>query len=115
MAEQRAFIDFSTFQSVDVRVGVIQSVELAEGCRVPAYKLELDFGADIGLKRSIAQATNYPPQALIGKQVLAVVNLKPRQVGKHLSEVLVLGVPTYSQGTALVVPDMIGVVGGKLF
>ena len=115
LSDQSAFIDFSTFQAVDVRLGVILSVQPAEGCRVPAYKLELDFGPEIGIKRSIAQATNYSPEALVGKQVLAVVNLRPRQVGKHVSEVLVLGVPTQNQGTALVVPDMAAIVGGRLF
>jgi len=108
-------IDFSVFQQVDVRVGVISSIELAEGCRVPAYKLQIDFGQEVGTKLSIAQATNYKPEALLGKQVLAIVNLKPRQIGKLLSEVLVLGVPTLDQGTALVVPDMPAIVGGKLF
>jgi len=115
LSEQNEFIDFSTFQAVDVRVGVIRSVEAAEGCRVPAYKLKLDFGPEVGLKSSIAQATNYAPDVLIGKHVLAVVNLKPRQVGKHLSEVLVLGVPTESEGTALIVPDKPAITGGRLF
>jgi tRNA-binding protein len=108
-------IDFSTFQKVDVRVGVISSALIADGCRVPAYKLEIDFGPEIGVKKSIAQATNYPAGELIGKQVLAVVNLKPRQVGKHVSEALLLGVPTPDRGTALVVPDMPAVTGGRLF
>ena len=108
-------IDFSLFQQVDVRVGVVRSVEEAEGCRVPAYKLAIDFGAELGLKRSIAQARNYAPEALVGRQILAVVNLAPRQIGQHVSEVLVLGVPTQSRGTALVVPEMEAVVGGRLF
>ena len=115
MSNESAPIDFSTFQQVDVRVCIIRSVEVAEGCRVPAYKLELDFGPDIGSRRSIAQATNYQPQELIGKQVLAVVNLKPRQVGKHMSEALVLGVPTLERGTSLIVPDMEALLGGRLF
>ena len=108
-------IDFSIFEQVDVRVGRIASVEPAEGCRVPAYKLTIDFGAELGTRRSIAQATNYSPESLVGRQVLAVVNLKPRQVGKHISEVLVLGVPTEGKGTALVVPEMEATTGGRLF
>ena len=108
-------IDFKVFQQVDVRVGVVRSVEEAEGCRVPAYKLEIDLGPELGLKRSIAQARNYAPAALLGRQILAVVNLPPRQIGQHVSEVLVLGVPTESRGTALVVPEMEAIVGGRLF
>jgi tRNA-binding protein len=115
MDDQTSVIDFSIFERVDVRVGLISSVELAEGCRVPAYKLVVDFGTEIGSRRSIAQATNYQPEALLGRQVLAIVNLKPRQVGKHVSEVLVLGVPTESRGTALVVPEMEEITGGRLF
>ncbi|HEX8183518.1 MAG TPA: tRNA-binding protein [Blastocatellia bacterium] len=115
MQGQSNTIEFAVFEQLDVRVGVISSVLDAEGCRVPAYKLEIDFGPEVGMKRSIAQAKNYPVDALLGKQVLAVVNLKPRQVGKHISEVLVLGVPTRDQGTALVVPDLPAVIGGRLF
>ena len=115
MAEEVSEIDYLAFERVDVRVGVIRAVTMADGCRLPAYKLEIDFGGDVGWKRSIAQATNYSIETLIGKQVLAVVNLKPRQVGKHISEVLVLGVPTLSKGTALAVPDMEAVVGSRLF
>jgi len=115
MEDQTRFVDFAIFQQVDVRVGCILSAEFAEGCRVPAYQLTLDFGPEIGMRRSIAQATNYPRESLLGRQVLAVVNLKPRQVGKHISEVLVLGVPTRDRGTALVVPEMEAIVGGKLF
>ncbi|HEV3037015.1 MAG TPA: tRNA-binding protein [Candidatus Angelobacter sp.] len=108
-------VDFSVFQQLDVRVGRITGVEIAEGCRVAAYKLELDFGPEIGTRRRIAQATNYPRENLVGRQVLAVVNFKPRQVGKHISEVLVLGVPTKDKGTALVVPEMEATLGGRLF
>lgn len=108
-------IDFSAFESVDVRVGVVVSVEEADGCRVPAWRLAIDFGGELGRKRSVAQAKNYPAESLVGKQVLAVVNLRPRQVGRHVSEVLTLGVPTQERGTALVVPDMPAIVGGRLF
>jgi len=115
MNNQTGTIDFSVFEQVDIRVGRITSVEVAEGCRVPAYKLVIEFGPDLGTRRSIAQATNYSQQSLLGRQVLAVVNLEPRQVGKHVSEVLVLGVPTEDKGTALVVPEMEATIGGRLF
>lgn len=115
MADERHVIDFSVFEQVEVRVGVITSIEIAEGCRVAAYRLSVDLGPQIGVKQSVAQATNYSPEQLYGKQVLAVINLKPRQVGKHMSEVLVLGVPTENKGTALVVPDMEAVLGSRLF
>jgi tRNA-binding protein len=114
MNNQTGTIDFSVFEQVDIRVGRISSVEVAEGCRVPAYKLVIEFGPDLGTRRSIAQA-NYSQQSLLGRQVLAVVNLEPRQVGKHVSEVLVLGVPTEDKGTALVVPEMEATIGGRLF
>jgi tRNA-binding protein len=110
-----SFVEFAVFQQIDVRVGRVSSAEPAEGCRVPAYKLVIDFGPAIGTRRSIAQATNYPRESLVGRQVLAVVNFKPRQVGKHTSEVLVLGVPTQEKGTALAVPEMEAIIGGRLF
>jgi tRNA-binding protein len=75
----------------------------------------VDFGHEIGTLMSIAQATQYPAGALIGKQVLAVTNLEPRQVGKHLSEVLVLGVPAETAGTALIVPGFPSYPGAWLF
>ena len=115
MAESSNTVDFAVFQQLDVRVGRITAVEAAEGCRVAAYKLEVDFGPEIGTRRSIAQATNYPPETLVGRQILAVINFKPRQIGKHISEVLVLGVPTKEKGTALVVPEMEAILGGRLF
>lgn len=113
--ESQPVVEFAVFQQLDIRVGKIISAEPAEGCRVPAYKLVIDFGSAIGTRRSIAQATNYPRESLLGRQVLAVVNLKPRQVGKNVSEVLVLGVPTQEKGTALVVPDIEAIIGGRLF
>ena len=115
MPSEQPPIDIVAFQHLDARVGVIRSVEPAEGCRVPAYKLDIDFGPEVGTKRSIAQVTNYKAAALVGKQVLGVVNLKPRQVGPHISEVLTLGVPMEDRGTALVIPDMPAVIGGRLF
>src|SRR5947208_7308772 len=103
-------IDFSAFQELDARVGVIVQVDEAEGCRVPAWRLTIDFGAELGTRRSIAEARNYRREELLGKQVLAVGNLKPRQVGRHVSEVPTLGVPTEGRGTALIVPAGTGAV-----
>jgi tRNA-binding protein len=111
-------LPFSAFQNLDVRVGTIRSAQPAEGCRAPSYRLVLDFGDGLGTRRSVAQVTHYRPEALVGKQVLAVVNLGPRQVGRHVSEVLVLGVPTGAADTAaaaLVVPDLPSFPGARLF
>src|SRR5579864_6195300 len=115
MEEPASVVEFAVFQQNDVRVGRISSVEPAEGCRVPAYKLVIDFGPVIGTRRSIAQATNHPRETWVGRQVLAVGNFKPRQVGKHTSEVLVLGVPTQEKGTAMAVPEMEAIIGGRMF
>jgi len=115
IVELSSTIDFSVFQQVDVRVGVITAVDIAEGCRIPAYKLKIDFGTALGTKQSLAQIRNYAPETLIGKQVLAVMNLKPRQIGENVSEVLTLGVPTQDKGIALITPDMTAVQGGRLF
>jgi tRNA-binding protein len=93
-----------TFLQVDVRVGQVISVEDFPDARQPAWKLRVDFGPDIGLKRSSAQITNYPREELLGRRVLAVVNFPPRQVGPVRSEVLVLG--TYSaEGVLLLSPE----------
>lgn len=107
--------EFADFQKLEIRVGVIQAVERVEGTRVAAFKLDVDFGVDIGVKKTLAQLTNYPQEALIGRQVLAVVNFAPKQIGPHRSEVLVLAVPTQDGGPALVVPDRDATVGGRLF
>ena len=108
-------IPFSVFQQVDVRVGAVRSVERTEGTRAPSYRLVLDFGEGIGTRTSVAQATHYPPDGLLGRQLLAVVNLEPRRIGPYVSEALTLGVPTADRGTALIVPDFAAIVGGRLF
>nr|WP_255698884.1 tRNA-binding protein [Yoonia sp. I 8.24] len=100
---------------VDVRVGTVLRAEAYPEARKPAIKLWIDFGGDIGEKKTSAQITvHYTPEALIGKQVLAVVNFPPRQIGKFMSEVLVLGMPDDSGAIVLVGPDQNVPVGGRL-
>ena len=111
------FIDFNTFQNVDIRVGKIIQAETYPEAKKPALKLWIDFGQDIGEKKSSAQITDhYKPSELIGKKVLAVINLKPRQIGNFISEVLVLGVPDIKEeGVILVVPDNDTKIGSRLY
>ncbi len=98
-------VTFDDFLKIDIRVGTITNAKVFEGARKPAYQLVVDFGAEIGPKKSSAQITEqYNCEDLVGKQVLAVVNFPPRQIGHFMSEVLVLG--TYSEGgVALIGPD----------
>ncbi|MDE3079009.1 MAG: tRNA-binding protein [Paracoccaceae bacterium] len=109
-------ITYADFEKVDIRVGRITRAEPFPEARKPAFKLWVDFGAEIGEKRSSAQITkHYAPEALIGRQVLAVVNFPPRQIGPVMSEVLVLGVPDPEGGVVLIGPDQIVPEGGRLF
>ena len=109
-------ITYADFEAVDIRVGTITRAEPYPEARKPAIKLWVDFGGDIGEKRSSAQITkHYTPDGLIGKQVLAVVNFPPRQIGKVMSEVLVLGMPDADGEVVLVRPDLAIPNGGKLF
>ena len=109
-------ITYADFEAVDIRVGTITRAEPYPEARKPAIKLWVDFGGDIGEKRSSAQITkHYTPDGLIGKQVLAVVNFPPRQIGKVMSEVLVLGMPDADGEVVLVQPDLAIPNGGKLF
>jgi tRNA-binding protein len=109
-------ISFEDFERIDVRVGRIVSAEAFPQARKPAYKLLIDFGADIGQRRSSAQLTvHYTCQELIGRLVLAVVNFPPRQIGPFMSEVLTLGVPDERGAVVLVAPDHEVPVGGRLF
>jgi tRNA-binding protein len=99
-----AEITFADFQRVDIRVGRIVEVEDFPEARSPAWKLRVDLGPEIGVKRSSAQITNYPREDLLGRLVLAVVNFPPRQIGPVRSEILVLG--TYSaDGVLLLAPE----------
>lgn len=108
-------ITFDDFLKVDVRVGVVTRAEAFPEARKPAIKLWIDFGEDIGVKKTSAQITvHYAPDKLVGKQVLAVVNFPPRQIGKFMSEVLVLGMPDADGAVVLVAPDQIVPLGGRL-
>jgi tRNA-binding protein len=109
-------ITFDDFLKVDIRVGRIIQAEPFPEARRPALKLRVDFGPGIGEKKSSAQITrHYAPEALIGREVLAVVNFPPRQIGKFMSEVLVLGVPDDDGEVVLIGPGHDVPIGGRLY
>lgn len=109
-------ITFEDFERVDIRVGTIVEAGPNEGARKPSYRLTVDFGPELGRKRSSAQLTqNYRAEELIGRQVAAVVNFPPRQVAKTLSEVLVLGFPDAEGNVVLVAIDKPVPNGGRLY
>ena len=105
---------FDDFMKLDIRAGTIVEAVVFEKAKKPAYQLHIDFGNELGIKKTSAQITNhYKPEELIGKQVLAVVNFPPKQIADFMSEVLVLG--TYSEGgVVLVTPDKEVKNGDKL-
>ncbi len=108
-------ISFDDFLKVDVRVGTVLRAEPYPEARKPAIKLWIDFGDEIGEKKTSAQiTTHYATDKLIGRQVLAVVNFPPRQIGKFMSEVLVLGMPDENGEVVLVGPDQTVPLGGRL-
>ncbi len=116
MAERAAEIAFADFLKVDIRVGTIVSADAYPEARKPAYKLTIDFGPDIGIKKSAAQiTTHYPLATLPGLQVAAVINFPPRQIGKFMSEVLTLGFPDANGDAVLVQPSRTVANGGRLF
>ncbi len=109
-------ISYDDFVKVDVRVGTVVEAEPFPEARRPAYRLKVDFGPEIGVKKASAQLTaHYRPPDLMGRQVAAVVNFPPKQIGKSLSEVLVLGFPDGDGEVVLVAPDRAVPNGGKLY
>lgn len=109
-------ISYEDFSKIDIRVGTIIAAEHFPEARKPAYKLLIDFGSTIGTKKSSAQITNlYRPEQLIGKQVIAVVNFAPRQIGPFMSEVLTLGLPDENDHVVLLEPTKAVANGNKLF
>ena len=109
-------ISFDDFMKVDIRVGVIVSAEPYPEARKPALKLTVDFGDEIGTKKTSAQLTShYDPASLQGRQVVAVVNFPPKQIGKFMSEVLVLGVPDGEGEVVLLRPDHEVPIGGRMY
>ncbi|MDJ0827994.1 MAG: tRNA-binding protein [Rhodobacter sp.] len=111
-----ADLSFDEFLRVDIRVGQVVRAEPYPEARKPAIKLWVDFGPEIGERKSSAQLTaHYTPDGLVGKRVLAVVNFPPRQIGKVMSEVLVLGVPDAAGEVVLLVPDKDVPLGGRMY
>ena len=108
-------ISFDDFLKVDVRVGTVLRAEPYPEARKPAIKLWIDFGPGIGERKSSAQITrHYDPETLVGKQVMAVVNFPPRQIGRFMSEVLVLGLPDDNGDIVLIGPDLAVPTGGRM-
>src|SRR3981189_1462776 len=109
-------IAFDDFLKVDIRVGTVVAAEPFPQARKPAYKLTIDFGLEIGIKKSSAQITkHYAPDQLVGKQVAAVVNFPPRQIGPFMSEVLTLGAPDGDGEVVLLPPSLVVPNGGRIF
>ena len=109
-------IQFEDFEKIDIRVGKIIEVKDFPEARKPAYKLKIDFGNELGVKKSSAQiVANYAKEELLGKQVMAVVNFPPRQIVPFMSEVLTLGVPDKNNEVVLITPTSEVPLGGKLF
>ena len=108
--------DYDSFMKIDIRVGEIVRVEPYPEAKKPALKLWIDFGLELGERKSSAQITKYySPETLVGRQIIAVVNFRPRQIGKFISEVLVLGVPDgEGDGVILVEPEAEALLGGRV-
>ena len=116
MPAESAPLSCAEFQRVDIRVGRIVLVEDFPAARKPAYKLQVDFGAPIGVKKSSAQATkHYSKEQLLHRLVVAVVNFPPKQIGPYVSEVLTLGIPDGDGEVVLLVPEQDVPIGGRMF
>ncbi|MCQ4160558.1 tRNA-binding protein [Roseomonas sp. GC11] len=112
--EATATID--DFERLDIRVGTVVDAQPLEGARKPAYRLEIDLGPELGIRRSSAQITvHYTPDRLIGRQVLCVVNFPPRRIAGFESQVLTLGLPDADGGVVLLRPDFAVPNGGRMF
>ena len=109
-------ISFDDFMKVDIRVGRVVKAEPFPEARKPALKLWVDYGGEVGVKKSSAQITvHYEAEELVGKQVLGVVNFPPRQIGPFMSEALVLGIPDEAGEVVLLTPDKRVPIGGRMF
>jgi len=109
-------IDWDDFARVDIRVGRVERAEPFPEARKPSIRLWIDFGAEVGVRKSSAGlAANYSPDDLVGRSVVAVVNFPPRQVGRFMSEVLVLGVPDEHGEVVLLQPDRDVPAGGRMY
>jgi tRNA-binding protein len=107
---------FDDFMKLDIRVGKIIEVENFPEARNPSYRIKLDLGEELGIKKSCAQLTqNYNANDLIGKQILCVANFPPRQIGPAISEVLILGVPDDKNECILIAPEKMVPLGGRLY
>jgi tRNA-binding protein len=115
-AQRAAPITFDDFLKVEIRVGTIIACEPYPEARKPSFKLQIDFGPEIGVKKSAAQiVANYTPETLLGRQIAAVVNFPPRQIGKFMSEVLTLGFPDRAGEVVLLSPERPVANGGRLY
>ena len=116
LGKMMEFISYSDFEKIDIRVGVVLKAEPFPEARKPAYKLTIDFGSAIGIKKSSAQITHhYTPESLNGLHVAAVVNFAARQIGPFMSEVLTLGFPDEDGHIVLITPQKSVPIGGRLF